>query len=191
MPVKRIDHIAIVVESIEKAQGFYEQSLGLPVTHIEQVDAQEVIVAFLPAGDSEIELVEPISEDSGIARFLQKNGPGIHHIALEVDDLEGTLSDLKSQGIRLINEKPAIGSGGKRMAFIHPRSTHGVLIELYETSPEEPQRRTAILNSLKTRFTTERKALKAGLAAFASVLRAEKNNGEITLKAEGEMLDEE
>ena len=134
MSVKRIDHIAIVVPDIEAAKAFYEDALGMKVHHVEQIDEQEVIVAFLPSGESEIELLEPINDTSGVAKFLSKRGPGIHHICLEVSNLEERLAILKSKGVRLINETPTIGSGGKRIAFIHPESTFGVLVELYEST---------------------------------------------------------
>ena len=132
MAVKRIDHIAIVVEDIEGSKNFYEEALGLNLTHLEHVEEQESLVAFFPTGGSEIELVQPTTDDSGVARYLSKRGPGIHHICLEVDDIQGMLDDLKARGVQLINETPTTGSGGKQIAFIHPKSTSGVLIELYE-----------------------------------------------------------
>ena len=135
MPVKRIDHIAIVVPDVAEAAAFYRDALGLEVQHIEEVAGQGVKVAFLPVGESEIELVEPTSDASGVAKFLSKNGPGMHHLCLEVDDLDATLASLKAKGVGLINEQPALGAGGKRIAFIHPRSTSGVLIELVEVLP--------------------------------------------------------
>jgi methylmalonyl-CoA/ethylmalonyl-CoA epimerase len=133
MSIKRIDHIAIAVSNVEEAAAFYRDALGLEVQHIEEVGGQAVKVAFLPVGGSEIELVEPTSEDSGTAKFLSQHGPGMHHLCLEVDDLDATLARLKAQGVQLINEEPVPGAGGKRIAFIHPRSTSGVLIELTET----------------------------------------------------------
>lgn len=171
MAVKRIDHIAIVVPDIEQAQAFYRDAMGLEMAHIEQLDDQQVIVAFFPTGESEIELVEPITEDSGVARYLEKRGPGIHHICLEVDDIEATLANLRASGVNLINEQPVIGSGGKRIAFIHPHSTSGVLIELYEETPEEPVRRASILEEMLSRFHLERQALSAGASAFLRYLR--------------------
>ena len=171
MPVKRIDHIAIVVPNVEEAAAFYRDALGMDVGYIEEVESQHVIVAFLPAGQSEIELVEPVTEDSGIAKFLGKHGPGIHHLCLEVDDLEETLIRLKSMGVQLINETPTVGSGGKKIAFIHPHSTYGVLVELYETTAEEPLIRADILNNIVARFDVERQAVSAGIAAFIGSLR--------------------
>jgi methylmalonyl-CoA/ethylmalonyl-CoA epimerase len=195
MAIKKIDHIAIVVPDIEAAMGFYQDTLGMHVEHVEQVDDQEVIVAFLPAGESELELVEPLNDTSGVAKYLSKRGPGIHHICLEVDDLDRTLAALKKKAVRLINETPTIGSGGKRIAFIHPESTFGVLIELYETSPDEPELRAVSLNALRSKVSTETRAVSAAFSAFVQALRAKdtsrpalpaKMNG-ITIKAEGDM----
>jgi methylmalonyl-CoA/ethylmalonyl-CoA epimerase len=133
--IKRIAHIAIVVEDIENALGFWRDALGLPLTHVEEVPEQQAVVAFLPARESEVELVKPITNDSGIARFLTKRGPGVHHICFEVDDLAAALEALKARGVRLIDETPRLGAEGKRVAFIHPESAHGVLIELTEAPP--------------------------------------------------------
>jgi len=130
--IKRIDHIAIVVEDIEAALGFWRDALGLELDHIEDIAEQKSIVAFLPSGGSEVELVKPTTDDSGVARYLQKRGPGMHHICFEVDDIEAALARMKEKGVRLINETPLTGSGGKKLAFVHPESTHGVLVELYE-----------------------------------------------------------
>jgi methylmalonyl-CoA/ethylmalonyl-CoA epimerase len=130
--IKKIDHIAIVVEDIEKPLAFWRDILGLPLDHIEDVPGQEAIVAFLPVGESEVELVKPTSDHSGLRRYLQKRGPGMHHICFEVEDLSGLLAGLKAKGVRLINETPIKLEGGKRMAFIHPQSADGVLVELYE-----------------------------------------------------------
>jgi methylmalonyl-CoA epimerase len=174
MAVKRIDHIAIVVPNIEEALRFYEGALGLTVEHTERVSIPEdVIVAFLPAGDSEIELVEPVDETSGVARYLEKRGPGIHHIALEVDDIRVTLARLKRRGVELINEEPTIGSGGKLVGFIHPRSANGVLVELYELTEGEAQRRTDILDDVRERLIVEGQSLAAGLSAFVEALRTD------------------
>jgi methylmalonyl-CoA/ethylmalonyl-CoA epimerase len=132
--IKRVDHIAIVVEDIDEALRFWRDALGLELLHMEEVPEQESAVAFLPVGESEIELVKPTSEKSGVARYLQKRGPGMHHICFEVDDIQATLDRLKQKRVRLINEEAMTGSGGKKIAFIHPESTHGVLVELYELS---------------------------------------------------------
>ena len=130
--IKRINHIALVVDDIEAALGFWREALGLELTEVEQVPEQQANVAFLPVGESHVELVQPTTETSGVARFLAKRGPGLHHLCLEVDDLEQTLARLKAKGVRLIDESPRLGSGGKKLAFIHPESTYGVLLELYE-----------------------------------------------------------
>jgi methylmalonyl-CoA epimerase len=132
MKIKRVEQIAIVVDDLDAAAAFYRDALGLALAHVEDVPAQGVRVAWLPAGETHIELLEPTQDDSGVAKFLAKRGPGIHHIALEVDDLPAMLSHLKGKGVRLINEEPVAGSGGKRVAFIHPESAFGVLIELIE-----------------------------------------------------------
>ena len=130
--VLRIDHVAMVVEDLEATLSFWRDGLGLELTHIEDVPAEQSQVAFLPVGDSEIELVNPTSNDSGLKRYLEKRGPGMHHLCLEVDDIEGMLKRLKDRGIQLINETPVDGLGGKRYAFIHPKSANGVMVELYE-----------------------------------------------------------
>ena len=132
--IKRIDHIALVVEDIESTLSFWRDALGLELAHIEDVPAQKSLVAFLPVGESEIELVRPTTDDSGVARYLQKRGPGMHHISLEVDDIAGMLTQLKGKGVRLINETPVPGAGGMQIAFIHPESTSGVLVELYQSA---------------------------------------------------------
>jgi methylmalonyl-CoA/ethylmalonyl-CoA epimerase len=102
------------------------------MSHIEDVPAEKSMVAFLPLGGSEVELVKPTSDDSGLARYLEKRGPGMHHICLEVDDIQGMLDRLKEAGIQLINETPVTGSGGVKYAFVHPKSANGVMVELYE-----------------------------------------------------------
>jgi methylmalonyl-CoA/ethylmalonyl-CoA epimerase len=132
MTIKKIDHIAIVVPDIDEALVFWRDALGLELSHTEDMPTQESLIAFLPTGDSEIELVKPTTDTSGIARYLAKRGPGMHHICLEVEDMEVVLARLKEKGIKLINEEPTIGAGGKKIAFIHPKSTGGVLVELYE-----------------------------------------------------------
>jgi len=130
--IKRIDHIAIVVVDIDEALGFWSEALGLELDHVEDIPEQKSIVAFLPTGGSEVELVKPTTNDSGVARYLQKRGPGMHHICFEVDDIEAILAELKGKSVRLINETPITGADGKKLAFVHPESTHGVLVELYQ-----------------------------------------------------------
>ena len=133
MSVKRIDHIAVVVDDLDTSLAFWRDALGMDMTHLEEVKEQESIVAFLPTGGSEVELVKPTTDTSGVAKYLAKRGPGMHHICLEVDNLEEMLADMKTKGIKLINETPTIGAGGKKIAFIHPSSANGVLVELYQT----------------------------------------------------------
>jgi methylmalonyl-CoA/ethylmalonyl-CoA epimerase len=130
----KINHVAVGVTDIEGALAFWRDGLGLQVSHIEDVPSQKSIVAFLPTGDSEVELVKPTSEDTGLAKFLSEKGPGMHHLCFEVDDLEGMLASLKAKGIRLINESPLL-LPGRKMAFIHPKASNGVLVELYELVP--------------------------------------------------------
>ncbi len=134
--VKRINHIAIVVEDVDDALHFWRDALGLKVTHTEEIPDQDSVVSFLSVGNMDIELVKSTSEESGVALYLKKRGPGIHHICLEVDDIEASLESLKASGVRLINSEPVIGTGGKRIAFVHPESTHGVLVELSEQPPK-------------------------------------------------------
>lgn len=135
--IKRINHIAIIVPDLDSSLAFWRDTLGLDLTHTEEVKSQESLVAFLPTGDSEIELVKPTTETSGAAKFLAKRGPGLHHIALEVDNLDEMLVKLKDKGVRLINETPIVAAGGNRAAFIHPESANGVLVELYETKESQ------------------------------------------------------
>jgi len=125
----KIDHIAIAVRSIAEALPYYEKSLGLTCERIEEVPSQGVKTAFLKIGDVHLELLEPISPDSPLQKFLDKNGPGIHHLAFASDNLEGQLAQAKAAGCILINEKPVDGAGNKRIAFLHPKSSMGVLTE--------------------------------------------------------------
>lgn len=128
----KIDHIAIAVHSLEEALKVYRDLLGLELKGVEQVPEQGVRIAFLPVGESRIELLEPLSAESPVAKFLEKRGEGIHHICFEVEDLEKTLQDLANKGVKLIDEQPRIGAHGRKMAFVHPKSLHGVLLELYQ-----------------------------------------------------------
>jgi methylmalonyl-CoA/ethylmalonyl-CoA epimerase len=130
--VKQINHVAVVVQNMEEALLFWRDALGMEMNELREVPAEKSQVAFLPLSGSEVELVLPTTEDSGIAKYLAKRGPGMHHICLEVDDIAGMLSRLKSKGMRLINEEPRTAADGKRYAFIHPESTSGVLVELYQ-----------------------------------------------------------
>lgn len=132
MPPKAINHVAIVVEDLEAALPFWQDVLGIAVQKIEEYPQEAVRTAFLPLGGSEIELVQPIEEDSGVARYLAKRGQGLHHLCLEVDDLDALMTRLHEQGVTLINDTPRSHDDGTRYAFVHPRSTQGVLLELYE-----------------------------------------------------------
>lgn len=130
--VKKIDHIAILVSDMEATLKFWQEALGLQVAGLLDVPAEQAQIAFMPTGDSEIELVKPTTDDSGLARYMEKRGPGMHHICLEVDDIDGMLEHLQAKGVQMINEAPLEGVGGRRYAFIHPKAAHGVMIELYE-----------------------------------------------------------
>ena len=127
----KLDHIGIVVRDIKPALEVYETALGLPLKEVAEVPDQQVRVAFLRLGESNIELVQPISDNSGIAKYLEKRGEGIHHICIEVEDIEAALSRLRDHGVQLIDQQPRQGVHG-RVAFIHPKGTHGVLLELIE-----------------------------------------------------------
>jgi methylmalonyl-CoA/ethylmalonyl-CoA epimerase len=132
MEVLKIDHLGIAVNSIEEAKKLFHDILGLKFEGTETVQEQKVTTAFFPVGDSEVELLESTAPDGPIAKYLEKRGEGIQHIAFRVDNLEEALAELKARGIRLIDEKPRKGAGGAKIAFLHPKSTHGVLIELSE-----------------------------------------------------------
>jgi len=132
MKVLKIDHLGIAVHSIEQAKKLFHDILGLEFEGAETVEEQKVTTAFFPVGDSEVELLESTAPDGPIARYLDKRGEGIQHIAFRVENLEEALTELKEKGIQLIDEKPRKGAGGAKIAFLHPKSTHGVLIELSE-----------------------------------------------------------
>ncbi len=129
--IRKIDHIGIAVKNLEEAMDLYRK-LGFEVKAIEEIEDQKVRVAMLPVGESKIELVEATSEDSAIAKFIEKRGEGIHHVAINVEDIEKALENAKKNGLQLIDEKPRIGAGGKKIAFVHPKSTKGVLLEFVE-----------------------------------------------------------
>lgn len=128
----KINHLGIATKGIDEALRFWEDALGLENVHTEIVEDQKVKVAMLPLGESRIELLEPTSEDSPISKFLEKRGAGIHHIAVEVDDIEAALAKLKDRGMRLIDKSPRIGAEGCLVAFVHPSSANGVLLELVQ-----------------------------------------------------------
>ncbi len=130
--IARIDHIGIAVSSIKEALSFFEDALGIQLARVDSEEGGRTQVAVLPVGASDIELVEPQDADSGLAKFLAKRGEGVHHICFEVDDIEQALANLKAHGAQLIDETPRQNAEGQRYAFIHPKSAHGVLIELYE-----------------------------------------------------------
>ncbi|MDR1617186.1 MAG: methylmalonyl-CoA epimerase [Syntrophomonadaceae bacterium] len=130
MKVLCVDHIGIAVKSIADSAKLYTDLLGLKLTGTEEVTEQKVRTAFIPAGESEVELLESISPDGPVGKFIEKNGEGIQHIALRVENIEQALAELKAAGIKLIDEKPRYGAGGAKIAFIHPKSTSGVLLEL-------------------------------------------------------------
>ena len=129
----KINHLGIATKGIDDALEFWTEALGLENVHTEIVEDQKVRVAMLPIGESRIELLEPKSEDSPISKFIEKRGGGIHHIAVEVDDIEATLMRLKEKGMRLIDESPRIGAEGCLVAFVHPSAANGVLLELVQT----------------------------------------------------------
>jgi methylmalonyl-CoA/ethylmalonyl-CoA epimerase len=129
--ILKINHIGIAVSDSETAANFWNTALNLPVDHVEEVAAQKSKVTFIPVGECEVELVQALSEDSTIAKFVIDRGPGMHHICLETDDITGMLTILREKGIRLINEIP-LREPGRLMAFVHPKSTGGVLVELYQ-----------------------------------------------------------
>jgi len=135
-PRKRIDHIAVAVESLEESLKFYQDALGLSCIGIEVVEEQGVRVAKLDAGNTHIELLEPLSKDTPVGKFLASRGQGLHHICFEVDDIKQELCQLKAKQTRLIDETPKIGAGGAHIAFVHPKATGGVLMELSEWEKE-------------------------------------------------------
>ena len=130
--IKRIHHIAVLVKDIDASLLFWRDILGIEPSHVSDFPKEAARIAFLPLGEAEIELVQPVTADSGLSRFLENHGPGMHHLCLEVDDLRGLLMQLKTKGIQLINEQPNVGEDGRLFAFIHPKSTNGVLVELYQ-----------------------------------------------------------
>ena len=132
MNLKNIDHIGIAVTTIQESLSFWETSLGIKPQGIEEIPERKLKTAFLPVGDTDIELLEATSADSSIAKFIEKRGEGLHHIAIRVDDIDAALAELKAKGVQLIDETPRNGAGGTRIAFVSPKSTHGVLLELCE-----------------------------------------------------------
>jgi len=129
-PIK-INHIGIAVSDIDESLKFWRDALGIELSHIEDVPSQKAKVAFLPVGESEVELVNPTTDDSGVAKFIAERGGGMHHLCIEVDDIEGVIANLKEKGVRMIDEMPK-ELPGRKMAFVHPKSAGGVLVELYQ-----------------------------------------------------------
>ncbi|SNT23609.1 methylmalonyl-CoA epimerase [Anaerovirgula multivorans] len=132
MKVGKVDHIGIAVKNLDETLKFYQEILGLECIGTEVVEEQKVKVAFLPVGDTEVELLESTEEDGPIAKFIEKKGEGIQHIAFRVDNIEKAIENMKAKGVKMIDEKPRYGAGGAKIAFCHPKSTNGVLVELSE-----------------------------------------------------------
>ncbi len=132
MKIIKVDHVGIAVNSIDIGKNFWSDILGLPFEGDETVAEQKVKTAFFPVGESEVELLESTSPDGPISKYIEKKGEGIQHVAFRVDDIDSALAELKQKGIRLIDEKPRKGAGGAKIAFLHPKSTNGVLVELCE-----------------------------------------------------------
>lgn len=128
--VTKIDHIGVAVKNLEESLKFYQETLGLELHGVEIVEEQKVKVAFLPIGDTEIELLESTDSEGPIAKYIDKKGEGVQHIAYRVDDIERAIADMLSKGVKMIDEKPRYGAGGAKIAFCHPKSTNGVLVEL-------------------------------------------------------------
>jgi methylmalonyl-CoA/ethylmalonyl-CoA epimerase len=131
--IKRIHHVAVLVDDLDASLSFWHDILGIEPSQVSDVPKEAARIAFLPIGESQVELVQPTSSDSGLSRFLKKHGPGMHHLCLEVTDLHEFLAQLKLKQVQLINDEPKVSEDGKLYAFIHPKSTHGLLVELYQT----------------------------------------------------------
>ena len=130
--IKKVDHIGIAVRSIDEALPFYTETLKLEFLGLEEVDSQGVKVAFIKAGETKLELLEPTSEESPIAKFIEKRGEGLHHVALGVDSIQERINEMKEQGIRMLQDEPKLGAGGAHVAFMHPKSAGGILYEFCE-----------------------------------------------------------
>ena len=130
--ITKINHIALAVTDIENSLSFWRDALGLELAELRDVPAESAQIAFLPVDGTEVELVRPTTGDSGLAKYIEKRGQGMHHLCLETDDIVAMMAQLKEKGVKLINESPRTGADGKRYAFIHPKSTGGVLVELYQ-----------------------------------------------------------
>lgn len=130
--LKRLNHVAVLVPDLDQALTFWQDQLGLSLDHVEVISSMAVKIAFLPLGESEIELVQPTTGDSGLAKYLSNRGPGLHHICIETDDISAKLAELNEKGVGLIDQEPVLMDDGRQLAFIHPKSTGGVLVELYQ-----------------------------------------------------------
>jgi methylmalonyl-CoA/ethylmalonyl-CoA epimerase len=131
--IKRIHHVAVLVDDLDASLGFWHAILGIEPSQVSDMPEEAARIAFLPIGESQVELVQPTTAESGLSRFLEKRGPGMHHLCLEVTDLRGLLAQLKLNKIQLINDEPKISEDGRLYAFIHPKSAHGLLVELYQS----------------------------------------------------------
>ena len=132
MKILKIDHLGIAVNSIDSGRSFWSEILGLPFEGAETVEEQKVTTAFFPVGESEVELLQSTSDDGPVAKFIEKRGEGFQHVAFRVEHIEEALEELKEKKIQLIDEKPRIGAGGAKIAFLHPKATGGILVELCE-----------------------------------------------------------
>ena len=130
----RIDHIGVAVDDLDEAVALYEQRLGMPVQHRETVEEQGVEAVLLGVGESHVELLRPLAPDTAVGRFLERSGPGLHHVAYGTDDIQSALDEVRGAGLELIDEQPRVGIRGSRVAFLHPKSTGGVLTELVEAA---------------------------------------------------------
>ncbi len=177
--IKGINHIGIAVRSIEAAQAFFEKAFGMKLAQTETEPGQGVVVAFLTAegqtpgteGVAEVELIEPVDEDGPVSRFLASRGEGLHHICFEVTDIYEVITRLQDLGIEMVDDVPRMGTGGKRVAFLHPKAAHSVLIELYERRPDEPFIPLVDLDDLRRRALVETQAARAALGGFVSALQ--------------------
>ena len=132
--LSRIDHIGVATDDLDGAIALYEETLGMPIAHRETVESQGVEAVLLDVGDGHVELLRPLGPDTPVGRYLERKGPGLHHVAYAVEDIDGTLGSLKEAGVELIDSVPRVGIRDSRVAFVHPRSTGGVLTEIVEPS---------------------------------------------------------
>jgi len=130
MKVLKLDHVGIAVKNLDETIGFYKDVLGLDLAEIEVVEEQKVKVAFLPIGDTEIELLESTADDGPIAKYIERNGEGVQHLAFQVENIEEAIAEMQEKGMRMIDEMPRYGAGGAKIAFMHPKSSYRVLVEL-------------------------------------------------------------